>query len=532
MKNVTSLSKVAIATLLAVGGVTTINHLNNSDKTGVVQAATVINSQSNQSNQSAQPVHSTHVSQAVNQNVQTNITLPAGYTQQRVLDANNNRLSNADKQALVESSRQGMEQNKFYDNNPQDKQTMVDTTNMNHDQKVNISNYAVNVINSARRQMGKQDWKLNDSAISFADRVATEYTNNDKSDWDADHYVAGITRAAVASGLKDAGQVYEDEAGLPITSQYDSSIRSMYSLKEQVYFNIKQMLFGGYYGSMSNFSDTSHYTEWGHAGDLLGLRSLRGTDAPTKYFGLSFSGLKSDPRKISVHFISVADRYIVDHNKFITGNTSKAQVTKPLANKSNNNPAPKTNNKPSYKNQWVSENGSTYYYDKNGKKIVNQWYTFSNGTYYVSNNGHTVKNQWFTMPTGKTYYFTNDGHTVKNQWYTMPGGKTYYFTNNGHTVKNQWYTLPSGQTYYFTNDGHTVKNRWFTMPTGKTYYFTNNGHTVKNQWYTLPSGQTYYFDNNGHTVRNRNYTLNGVTYYFDNNGHTHVINKNEKSAKN
>ena len=494
MKNVTLLSKVAITSVLAVGGITTINHVNNLDKTNVVQAASAGNSQINQNDQAAQPVHSTQVSQN-DENVQTNITLPAGYTKQRILDVNNNRISNTDKQALVEASRQGMEQNQFYDNNPQDKQTMVDTLHLNYNQKVNISNYAVNVINSARRQMGKQDWKLNDSAISFADRVATEYTNNNKSDWDADHYTPGITRAAVASGLKNAGQVYEDEAGLPITSQYNSSIRSMYSLKEQIYFNIKQMVFGGYYGSMSNFSDLSHYTEWGHAGDLLGLRSLMGTDASTKYFGLSFSGLKNDKRKISVHFISVADRYIVDHNKFITNS-----IVKPKA----------TSNKAAYKNQWVSENGSVYYYDNNGKKIVNQWYTFSNGTYFVGNNGHTVKNQWYTLPTGQTYYFTNDGHTVKNRWYT----------------------LPTGQTYYFTNDGHTVKNRWYTLPTGQTYYFTNDGHTVKNQWYTLPTGQTYYFTNDGHTVRNRNYILNGVMYYFDNNGHTHLISKSDTSTKN
>ena len=443
MKNTTSLSKIAITTLLAVGGITTINNINNSNKSGMVQAATVENSQSSQTNQnlqSAQPVHSTQDAQTSDNNVQTYITLPAGYTKQRVLDANNNRLSSADKQALVDASRQGMEQNTFYDANAQDKQVMVDTVNLNHDQKVDISNYAVNVINSARRQMGKQNWKLNDSAISFADRVANEYTNNNKSDWDADHYVAGITRAAVASGLKDAGQVYEDEAGLPITSQYDSSIRSMYSLKEQVYFNIKQMLFGGYYGSMSNFSDTSHYTEWGHAGDLLGLRSLRGTDAPTKYFGLSFSGLKSDPRKISVHFISVADRYIADRNKFNTSTLS------PILYSTH-----------TYKNQWVSEDG-------------NNWY-------YFGGDGHACRNtgKWIN---GNLFFFNNSGTAVKNTW-KQAGNNWYYFGGDGHAYRNvaKWI---SGNLFYFNSDGTAAKNTWKKVG-NNWYYFDKYGHRVANR---------------------------------------------------
>ena len=214
---------------------------------------------------------------------------------------------------------------------------------------------------------------------------------------------------------------------------------------------------------------------------------------------------------------------------------------------------------PTYKNQWVNENGSSYYYDNNGQKIVDQWHDFTTGTFYLGSNGHTVKNEWYTMPNKQKYYFTNDGHTVKNKWFTLPNKQTYYFDNNGQVVRNRWYDFSNG-TYYVGNDGHTVKNRWFTLPTGQTYYFANdghtvrnkwyklnnhlyyfdnsghtvknrwynfpsgvyyvgsNGHTVKNQWYTMPTGQTYYFDNNGHTVRNRWYALNGVTYYFNEKG--------------
>lgn len=108
------------------------------------------------------------------------------------------------------------------------------------------------------------------------------------------------------------GQVYEDEAGLPISSDWHSTKRSMKVLKEQIYFNVKQMLFGGYYGN--NVNDRSVYTEWEHAGDLLGLRSAKGYDPKTKKFGVSFSSL--DGRRISVHMIGVANRYILNYKKF------------------------------------------------------------------------------------------------------------------------------------------------------------------------------------------------------------------------
>lgn len=92
-------------------------------------------------------------------------------------------------------------------------------------------------------------------------------------------------------------------------------MRTMSALKSQIYFNVKQMLFGGFSGSDSQMNDSSRYTEWEHAGDLLGCRT-KNYDAKTKYFGISFSGLKDDPSKISVHMMGVAKRYIQNYKKF------------------------------------------------------------------------------------------------------------------------------------------------------------------------------------------------------------------------
>ena len=73
---------------------------------------------------------------------------------------------------------------------------------------------------------------------------------------------------------------------------FKANMRTMSALKNQTYFNVKQMLSGGFSGSDSQMNDSSRYTEWEHAGDLLGCRT-KNYDTKTKYFGVSFSGLNS-----------------------------------------------------------------------------------------------------------------------------------------------------------------------------------------------------------------------------------------------
>ncbi|MBD5429287.1 SEC10/PgrA surface exclusion domain-containing protein [Lactobacillus sp.] len=292
-KSMKLIKKLSIASLITLGCITFSNNNTNS----------VIN-------ENNQP---TIVKAATN----SSITLPKGYTAKRILQVNNNKISKKNKAALIAASKTGIKTNTFY-GDESDKNKIVDVTNLTQSQKLEINRYALKLINSARSKMGKKPWILNKSAMQFADRVAKEYHDNNKSVWDPDHYVAGITRAAVASGLKNAGQVYEDESGLPITSEFHGTTRSMYALKEQIYFNVKQMLFGGFYGREADYNNSSYYTEWEHAGDLLGLRSLKNYDAAYKYFGLSFSDLPSDHSKISVHFIGVAKQYISNSKKFST----------------------------------------------------------------------------------------------------------------------------------------------------------------------------------------------------------------------
>lgn len=239
------------------------------------------------------------------------IKLPAGYTKNAVLKWNQTGKAS---RALIEASKKGMKED--HDSDAGSDNTMVNVTKLTAAQQKELSVYTLSLINSARQQVGQKKWTYNKATLNFANRVANEYYKNGKSCWDKDHYVAGITRAARVSGLNyKVGQVYEDEAALPISLTYHTNLRPMSVLKNQIYFNVKQMLFGGFAGSSSDIDKDSEYFEWVHAGDLLGCRT-ENYDAKTKYFAVSFSGLKGDQSKVSVHMLSVDRRYIWNYKLF------------------------------------------------------------------------------------------------------------------------------------------------------------------------------------------------------------------------
>lgn len=236
------------------------------------------------------------------------IVLPKGYTTSRIKKASQGRLHGKNLLKLKSVSMSGMLSNQFTDSKS-DQNRQVDLLHLNENQKKEFSLYALNLINQARRQMGKKDWKISKGAIHFADRVGYQYWLHNHSCWDPDHYTAGINLAAKQSGLKAVGQVYEDEGGLIMNPVTDVN-----TVKKGIYFNVKQMLFGGFSGQ--DYHDLNNYNEWEHAGDLLSLRSNNSKqENKMKYFGLSFSNLKGNQKKVSTHFMSVDPKLI--SNKYV-----------------------------------------------------------------------------------------------------------------------------------------------------------------------------------------------------------------------
>ena len=68
------------------------------------------------------------------------------------------------------------------------------------------------------------------------------------------------------------------------------------------------MIFGGYYGN--NYDNLSHYWEYEHARDLLSI----GHNASQQRceVAISFSRLKNDTKKLSLHILEVPKAFIVN----------------------------------------------------------------------------------------------------------------------------------------------------------------------------------------------------------------------------
>lgn len=240
------------------------------------------------------------------------IYIPKGYTNTRVRKAHQNTISKSEYQKLVTASIKGMKYSNYYDTNKKDQETVVNPTKLTKAQNKEMSKFALSTINSARVKLHHTKWIYDTRAEHTAKRIANYYYKDNMSCWDSDHDYHAIKLGAKNSGLNyTLGNVYEDEAGLPITSKWPNTLRSMASLKEQTYFNIKQMLFGGFYGS--NYNDRSRYTEYNHASDLLSLDNYA---SKKRMFGVAYSTLKSDPSKVSVHFIGIPHEYVLNYKKF------------------------------------------------------------------------------------------------------------------------------------------------------------------------------------------------------------------------
>lgn len=219
---------------------------------------------------------------------QNHLLLPAGYTRTNLLVAYKNPWTAVTMKA---ASRQGIIRNNFYPESKADDQMLVNPTNLTAAQQEEISNFACRIINEARQQISSGQLSIDARTQKLANDIAAEYQNNNKGINDSDHYIEGIVRAARKNGLDINGNAVEDEGGF-----YAGDTISMTMLKSYVYWNIKQMLFGG------AISDNGPFNEFYHAGDLLNVRG-EADDYQSGSFALSFSRQGS---LVSTHFIHVS----------------------------------------------------------------------------------------------------------------------------------------------------------------------------------------------------------------------------------
>lgn len=237
---------------------------------------------------------------------QASIILPSGYTRAALLKAYMGNPS----EAFIKASMQGMEINDFSrvaSGETAADEKMIDPAHLSASDKKTLAEFSLRVINSAREQLGLRPWVYSTGTQKLADDIAKEYQENGRSIKDNGHYVAGIVRACKKNGLKLDDNYVEDMAGFTINKQK----MPMGEMKRNIYFGLKQMIFGFAGSGENQRSDRNLYREWEHAGDLFNTQGSS-HDGDYNYYGFSISKTNNI---YSMHFISVPS-FIVDSSQY------------------------------------------------------------------------------------------------------------------------------------------------------------------------------------------------------------------------
>lgn len=244
----------------------------------------------------------THVVYAAKSKLKTRIIVPKGYTADLIEDWCDSPNSKKLTRKLKRLSRRGMLSNKFYDRRKADKRKVNLANLSNHDQ-YELSQYALTLINSIRTQLGLPKFVYTASAQSFANDIAKAYNEDNWGDYQG-HDISAINRVAKQHGLTQNDNEYEDMCGFDITT--GQQYATIYQIKQNIYYNIKQFAFGGFKyhnGQESDKENLNYYTEWYHAHDLF-------TGDYSQEFAFSPSYLNQEPKYnvkkyTSSHYIHV-----------------------------------------------------------------------------------------------------------------------------------------------------------------------------------------------------------------------------------
>ena len=216
---------------------------------------------------------------------QTGFQLPDGYTRE-----NYHKLQDALADGNMDvrdawDNMAGQNYMKFkYVHSAQDKQEAVDPAHLTNQQRIEISQFVIDLLNPLREKIGAQPFVVSQGSVDLAQAVADQY-NADKVY--SGHDYPGLNKVEVAN----ARAFREAVEGL------DTSINNMDDLKAAIFSAIDDMI----------FHDTP---DWGHARTLLGL--LNDTDlnnesdpATQSYLGMSVSGDATNG--MMIHFIPTYD---------------------------------------------------------------------------------------------------------------------------------------------------------------------------------------------------------------------------------
>lgn len=212
---------------------------------------------------------------------------------------------------------------KSYNNyiaDPNDSTKMYDTNNIPYEVRRELSQFASELINQLRAQMGTGETLLTPSSLEFADKVSQAY-RNDNWNWDLmnryHHDTWGINRVAREYGLVTTTSEQEQQGLQYYENAYiwraNTAQMSVADMKRDIYFSLVEFMYNGY--------------EWVHTKSISGLN----TGSQKNYLGVDFS-MESD---ITVaHFTMVSE----DQVKYATKNNFDATPLTASGNSTSGDP--------------------------------------------------------------------------------------------------------------------------------------------------------------------------------------------------
>lgn len=232
------------------------------------------------------------------------LKLPAGYTRSALLAAATSSKASQVNSKFKQAARTGMKNNSFsrdanWSESKRDDRTKVNLNHLTKKQNLELTQFSLRLLNGARQQLNLPKWQYSTGSQKLAADIASEYNRHHES-IKTGHYVPGITRACKKNGL--TGQILKDNYVEDMAGFYSAKkTTTMTQLKKDLYFGLKQMIFGYAGASESGRNRLKNYTEWHHAGDLFNTQgSSHGGDYD--YYGFSFSRAG---KVYSMHFIGV-----------------------------------------------------------------------------------------------------------------------------------------------------------------------------------------------------------------------------------
>ena len=166
------------------------------------------------------------------------------------------------------------------------------------------------------------------------------------------------------------------------------------------------------------------------------------------------------------------------------------------------------------KTGFVTQNGKTYYIDKDGSKHKG-WLELNGKKYYFNKTTGVQVKGWTKDSSGKNLrYFTKGSGAMVTGFMTDSSGKTRYFNPSTGLLQYGWMKDSKGYQYYFDKKTGVMATGWMTNSKGQKRYFGSKNGRMAVGWVKNSKDYYRYFDKSDGFMYTGLKTVDGDIYYF------------------